>query len=77
MLEKEFKYYLKNQKELVGKYNNKFLVIINQKVVGVYDSDEEAYFKSIEKYEVGTFLIQFCEEGETSYSQTFHSRVAF
>jgi hypothetical protein len=77
MLEKEFKYYIDNQKELVANFNNKFLVIIGEKVVGAYDSDEEAYFKSIEKFEEGTFLIQFCEEGDTSYSQTFHSRVVF
>ena len=77
MLEKEFKYYLANQKNLVEKYENKYLVIIGEEVVGAFDSDEEAYFDSVAKYEEGTFLIQFCELGETSYSQSFHSRVSF
>ena len=77
MLEKEFKYYLDHQNELVKKYNNRFLVIVNGNVVGDYDSVEQALFESAKKYEVGTFLIQKCTEGSKSYTQTFHSRAIF
>lgn len=27
--------------------------------------------------ELGTFIIQLCSEGESGYTQTFHSRVIF
>lgn len=77
MLEKEFQYYLDHQAELVEKYNGKFLVIKDEEVIGVYDTDEEAYFQTTQKHEPGTFLIQFCEPGDSSYTQTFHSRVVF
>lgn len=77
MLEVEFKYYLDNQNELVKKFEGKYLVIVGKNVVGVYNSEEEAYFDSIKKYELGTFLIQYCEAGENSYTQSFHSRVSF
>lgn len=77
MLEKEFSYYLKNQAELVEKYNKKYLVIKGETVIGVYDSDEEAYFETIKLHPEGTFLVQFCEAGEGAYTQTFHSRVTF
>jgi len=77
MLEKEFKYYLDNQKELVEKYDNRFIVIIDNEVIGDYESYEEALFSSCEKHELGTFLIQECTEGEDAYTQTFHSRVIF
>lgn len=77
MLEKEFKYYLDNQKELVKKYNGKFIVIIDNEVVGDYGSYDEALFESCKKHELGTFLIQECTEGEDAYTQTFHSRVIF
>lgn len=77
MLEKEFQYYLENQKELVNEYDGKYIVIIGHDVVGVYDSEQEAYFDSETKYKSGTFLVQFCEAGESSYTQTFHSRVSF
>jgi len=77
MLEKEFKYYLDNQKQLIKKYNGKFIVIVGEEVVNSYDSEQEAYFESLKAHKEGTFLIQFCEPGEESYSQTYHSRVVF
>lgn len=77
MLEKEFKYYIANQKELVKKYNGKFLVIIGEEVVSSYDSYEEALSESQKKYELGKFLIQHCLPGEDSYTQTFHTRAIF
>lgn len=77
MLNKEFQYYLDNQSELVKKYNNRFVVIIGENVVGDYDSHEQALYDSMKKYELGTFLIQKCTEGNDAYTQTFHSRVAF
>ena len=77
MLDKEFKYYLDNQDKLVKKHNGKHLVIMEDKVVGVFDSDKEAFFDSEAKYEAGTYLIQLCEPGDSSYTQSFHSRVSF
>lgn len=76
-LEKEFKYYIKNQKELVKKYNGKYIVIKDEKVIGSYDSEIEAIEKTSKTEELGTFLVQKCEPGEESYTQTFHSRITF
>ena len=76
MLTKEFEYYLKNQNELVKKYNGKFIVIVNEQIVGSYDTELEAISESSKKHNMGTFLVQKCEPGKESYSQTFHSRVA-
>jgi len=50
-------------------------VIKNEGVIGVYDSDIEAIEETSEKHEMGTFLVQKCEPGPNSYTQTFHSRV--
>ena len=77
MLEKEFKYYLDHQNELLKDYNNKIIVIVGNKVVGYYDSVESAYFESGKQYKPGTFLIQKCSQGEKDYAVTFHSRVRF
>ena len=77
MLEKEFQYYLDHQNELVKKYDGRYLVIKDKNVVGDYDSYEEALFTSQEQYEMGTFLIQKCSEGNKDYTATFHSRVRF
>lgn len=77
MLEKEFKYYLDNQAALLKRYKGKFLVIKNNKIIGVYSSEAEAYNKTIKEHELGSFLIQECSPGEQAYTQTFHSRVIF
>ena len=77
MLEKEFKYYKDHQNELIEKYNDKFIVIRDEQIVGIYDTELEAYSTSKKEFEVGTFLIQRCSPGKDSYTQSFHSRVAF
>ncbi len=76
-LEKEFNYYLKHQDELVKKYNGKYIVIKDCDVIGAFDSELEAVEKTMEKHELGTFLVQKCEYGSKSYTQTYHSRVLF
>ncbi len=77
MLKKEFDFYLKNQNELVKKYNGKYLVIIGEEIVGVYDTEMDAYLQSQKKHKLGTFLIQECTPGNEAYTQIFHSRVKF
>ena len=75
-LEREFKYYVEHQDELVEKYNGKFIVIKDCNVIAAFDSELEAIEKTAEQYELGTFLVQKCEPGSESYTQTYHSRVA-
>ena len=76
-LEREFNYYLQHQDDLVAKYNGKFVVIKDDKVLGAYDNELEAVEKTSKDHKLGTFLVQKCEPGTESYTQTFHSRVAF
>jgi hypothetical protein len=77
MLDKEFKYFKSHQEELVKKYNGKFIVVKNEDIIGVYNSEAEAYNETRKNHELGTFLIQQCLPGSDAYSQTFHSRVSF
>lgn len=76
-LEKEFKYYLDNQERLVERYNGKYIVIKGCKVIGTYDSEFEAIKKTSQREKPGTFLVQKCVPGKESYTQIYHSRVAF
>jgi hypothetical protein len=77
MLDKEFQYYLNNQNDLVKKFNDRYLVIVGEKVVGDYDGYSQALSDTLKKYEMGTFLVQKCSPGDKDYTLTFHSRVAF
>lgn len=73
IVHRQFEYYLSHQAELVEKYNGKVLVIANQAVVGVYDSEDDAYWDAIEKYQLGTFCIQLCTPGRKAYTMHNYS----
>lgn len=72
-----FQYYLDHQDELVKEYNGKYLVIKDNAVVGVFDSEKDAYFDSESKYGLGNFIIQLCTPGDGAYTQHFMSRISF
>ena len=55
MLDKEFQYYIDHQAELAEKYLGKFLVIKNLSVIGVYNTEIDAYAGTIKKHELGIF----------------------
>ena len=74
MLEKEFQFFLANQKELVKKYDGKFLMILGNEVVGVFESTLEAYKQAKGKYLDGTFLIQRCSAALLLRQSLFFNR---
>ena len=76
-LETLFDYYLSNQNELVEKYGGKHIILVDNQVVGAFETMDEAYKYALANYELGTFLIQLCTPGDDAYTQTFHSRVIF
>ncbi len=76
-LKKDFEFFKKNQDALVTEHEGKYVVINNETVVGVYNSELEAYHEAQKKYALGTFIIQHCVPGTEGYTKTFHSRVAF
>jgi len=76
-LQKEFDYFLAHQQELARKYSGKILVIKEQTVIGVFDTELEAIQETSKTHELGTFLVQKADSTEESHTQTFHSRVAF
>ena len=76
-LQKEFDFYLAHQDELVGKYDGKCIVIKDDEVLGEYDDELTAVTETQKYHELGTFLVQRVSQGDTAYSQTFHSRVTF
>jgi hypothetical protein len=74
-LESEFRFYLDHQSDLVAKHSGKVLVIKNESIIGIFDSEPEAVHETAKMHELGTFLVQRCEPGKEAYTRTFHSRV--
>lgn len=76
MLENEFKFYQANKADLLKKYNNRYVVIKDQKVLGDFATREEAIEATQKDHALGTFLIQHVSVSDEEI-QRFHSRVSF
>jgi hypothetical protein len=63
------------QEQLVRQYEGKFLAIRDCEMIGAYEDEMEAIQNTAATHPLGSFLIQKCEPGTESYTQTFHSPV--
>ena len=71
-------YYIKNQDELVKKYNNQLIVVKDGQYMGTFDSNTEAIREMQRQGHVpGTFMIILCCPGTGQYTARFHSNVTF
>ena len=74
----DFRYFIDNHDKLLNCYRDKLIVISDSKVCFAADSFEDALNQAIEGgLELGTFIIQECTEGDSAYTQMFHSRAVF
>jgi hypothetical protein len=62
MRDQDFEYFLKNTEQFYKEYGHKYLAIKDQKIIGVYNTFNEALDKTLQKEPLGTFLIQECLE---------------
>jgi len=58
MFEAENQFYEENREALREKYLGKRVVIVKDKILGVYDSDSEAIAETTKTLELGTFCIK-------------------
>jgi len=66
-----FTYFRENLGTLLGSYNGMFIVVKDQCVIGAYSSFDEAYTATIEKEELGSFIIQHCTKDALEPSARF------
>ena len=57
MLDKEFNYYLEHQNELLPLYDGKYVMIVGNKVVGAYNTINEAYYKGKDKQKIPNYQV--------------------
>ena len=72
MLEKEFQYYLKNEKEFLEKYPNQYVMIQNENLIGVYPSEDAAYYDMINKVSTSPVLVQQCTSSPMGRTSLFN-----
>ena len=57
-LDTEFQFYKKNKPDLLAKYEDKYVVIVGESVIGSYDSYQEAVTITAKTHKPGTFFVQ-------------------
>ena len=72
-LKKNLDWYIANQQELSAKHNGKVLLIVDQKLIGAFESMAEAYAAALKSYALGTFTLQPCSPDPDSYTLTLYS----
>lgn len=74
----ELSLYIKNQDQLLEKYNGKIIALHGGEVLGAYPS-KTAALHDMQKRGLlpGSFLIILCTEGDQEYTRQFRSRVDF
>jgi hypothetical protein len=64
---KDFEYFVNNYQKIFNKYGHKFIVIKNQKILGVYDDIDDAVDETVKTEEIGTFIVQECTGDTLAY----------
>ena len=64
MSQKNYKYFEAHLPEFMKEYENRYLVIKDETVIGNYESFDEAFMSASETEPEGTFIIQQCVTGE-------------
>jgi hypothetical protein len=73
MYEVENKFYHENREYLREKYLGKRVVIVKDKILGVYDSDNEAIDETIKLMEKGTFCVKYIPvDPKEEYPRVLH-----
>lgn len=72
-LKRNLDWYIANQKDLTAKYDGKVLLIVDQKLVNVFDNMSQAYAEASKAYAPDTFTLQECSSGADSYTLVLYS----
>lgn len=78
LADRNYAWFERNLPELVKKYEDRYVVIKDEKVLNNYPSFDEAFIQTTKNEVPGTFIIQLCSLDEKKTGQTFYSnRVRF
>ena len=58
IIDKEYKWFVNNNKSLYDKYGDIYVAIKNNKVIGKYKTYAEGVMKTQKKEKLGTFIVQ-------------------
>lgn len=74
-MDSDFEYFKENMIDFYNEYGNKFIAIKDKKVLGVYDTFDDAINETLKTEKLGTFLIQQCTDSDANFTYVFQSNV--
>ena len=75
MQNQDFEYFFQNMEKFYKKYGQKFVVVKNLGILGVYNTFDEALESTLKTEELGTFLIQECFDNKEKLVHHFQGNV--
>ena len=75
-LDKNYKYFKENKKDLIKKFPEEYLVIVDENVV-FHSKDRNNAIEFVKTLKACTYILQKCEQKEEDNIQMFHTRVSF
>jgi hypothetical protein len=76
MIADEFTFYSTHQNEIVEGHLEEFVVIKDQKILGYYKAEEDA-FDSMLSEKLGTFMVKKCQLPGTDVINYYNNAVVF
>jgi hypothetical protein len=73
MFETELNFFIEHQKELLAKHKGQVLILRGTEVAGAFDTALDAYNNALSRFDLGTFMLQPCEDGPSAYTVTLTS----
>ncbi len=67
-MSEDFKWFKENYADFQKKYGNAFLAIKNKKIIGVYLTYAEGVHETMKTEELGTFIVQECNQTCDAYN---------
>ena len=73
ILERQLNFYLDNKEKFLKEYENKFLLIHNERLVRAFATRGEAYRCGLAQFKPGTFLLIKCTQGDDEYTVNYRT----
>ena len=70
-----YEWFREHLAELAKQYDGKYIVLKECRVIGSYDTFDEAWTETLKREKAGTFIIQLCTEDETQTAQTYFTNM--
>ena len=77
MTSKNYEYFKENFETLYSKYKDKYIVIKDCNIIGVFDSFDEAVTETLKTEKLGEFSIQHCSRDEIEGANFYNNNVVF